>query len=68
MDQGKLEAVIEVGTQPRVLVVQPNRNYVSVLARHIGEVGYRVSTADGAGPGRRSPKCTACSPISSSPN
>src|SRR5690349_11000470 len=33
---------------PRVLVVQQNRNYLGVLARRIGEGGYRVATADSA--------------------
>ncbi len=31
----------------RVLVVQPNRNYLGVLSRRISEGGYRVATADG---------------------
>lgn len=34
--------------QHRVLVVEPNRNHAGVLARRIGEAGYRVATADGA--------------------
>ena len=34
--------------QPRVLVVQPNRHYLGVLARHIAGAGYRVATADAA--------------------
>jgi len=33
---------------PRVLVVESNRNYLGVLARRIGEGGYRVATADSA--------------------
>jgi DNA-binding response OmpR family regulator len=33
---------------PRVLIVEPNRGYCGVLARRIGEGGYRVATADGA--------------------
>lgn len=33
---------------PRVLIVQPNRAYVGVLARRISEGGYRVATADTA--------------------
>ena len=33
---------------PRVLIVEPNRNYLGVLARRIGEAGFRVATADGA--------------------
>jgi DNA-binding response OmpR family regulator len=35
-------------SQPRVLIVEPDRNYLSVLARRIAEAGYRVVTADGA--------------------
>ena len=31
---------------PRVLIVQPNRNYLAVLARRITEGGYRVATAE----------------------
>jgi len=48
MDHANPQAVIEIGARPRVLVVQPNRNYLGVLTRRIGEAGYRVSTADGA--------------------
>ena len=33
---------------PRVLIVEPNRSYCGVLARRIGEGGYRVATAGGA--------------------
>ena len=33
---------------PRVLVVDPNKTNLGVLARRIGEAGYRVTTADGA--------------------
>ena len=33
---------------PRVLIVEPNRNYLAVLARRIGQAGFRVGTADGA--------------------
>ena len=36
------------GKQPRVLVIEPNRSYLGVLARRLGEFGYRVATADGA--------------------
>jgi DNA-binding response OmpR family regulator len=32
----------------RILIVQPNRNYLSVLARRIIEGGYRVATAESA--------------------
>lgn len=33
---------------PRVLIVQPNRNYLGVLARRVAEGGYRVATAETA--------------------
>jgi two-component system, OmpR family, phosphate regulon response regulator PhoB len=33
---------------PRVLVVQPDRSYLGLLSRRIGEGGYRVATADSA--------------------
>ena len=32
--------------RPRVLIVQPNRTYLGVLARRIAEGGYRVATAE----------------------
>jgi DNA-binding response OmpR family regulator len=31
---------------PRVLIVQPNRSYLAVLARRVTEGGYRVATAE----------------------
>ena len=31
---------------PRILIVDPNRNYLAVLARRLGEAGFRVATAD----------------------
>ena len=31
---------------PRVLIVHPDRNYLGLLARRLGEAGYRVTTAD----------------------
>ncbi len=34
--------------QPRVLVVEDNRNYLGVIARRLGEFGYRTATADSA--------------------
>lgn len=34
--------------QPRVLVIEPNRNYLGMLARRLGEFGYRVATAESA--------------------
>ena len=36
------------GEAPRVLIVQPNRAYLGVLARRISDGGYRVATADNA--------------------
>jgi two-component system, OmpR family, phosphate regulon response regulator PhoB len=36
------------GDRPRVLVIEPNRNYLGVLARRLSEFGYRVATADTA--------------------
>jgi two-component system, OmpR family, phosphate regulon response regulator PhoB len=42
---GRREAGAEA---PRVLIVQPNRNYLGVLARRVSEGGYRVATADTA--------------------
>ena len=32
--------------RPRILVVEPNRNNLGVLARRLAEHGYRVTTAD----------------------
>src|SRR6476646_6363899 len=32
--------------RPRILVVEPNRNNLSVMARRLAEPGYRVTTAD----------------------
>ena len=32
--------------RPRILVVEPNRNNLGVMARRLGEAGYRVTTAD----------------------
>jgi DNA-binding response OmpR family regulator len=32
--------------RPRILVVEPNRNNLGVLARRLAEPGYRVTTAD----------------------
>lgn len=36
------------GGPPRVLIVEPKRNYLSVLARRVGEGGYRVVPTEGA--------------------
>src|SRR2546423_400107 len=32
--------------QPRILVVEPDRTNLSVMARRLSEAGYRVTTAD----------------------
>ena len=37
-----------VGEQPRLLVIDANRNYLGVLARRLAEFGYRVATAESA--------------------
>ena len=34
--------------RPRILVVEPNKTNLAILARRLVEAGYRVSTADGA--------------------
>jgi DNA-binding response OmpR family regulator len=31
---------------PRILVIEPNRSNLGVMARRLGEAGYRVTTAD----------------------
>jgi DNA-binding response OmpR family regulator len=36
----------EPDERPRILVVEPNRTNLGVIARRLGEVGYRVTTAD----------------------
>ena len=36
------------GEQPRVLVIEPNRNYLGVMARRLARFGYRVATAESA--------------------
>ena len=41
-------AMQSAGDEPRVLVIEPNRNYLGVLARRLGEFGYRVATAETA--------------------
>jgi DNA-binding response OmpR family regulator len=33
--------------RPRILIVEPNRNNLGVMARRLSEQGYRVTTADG---------------------
>ena len=35
--------------RPRILVVEPNRNNLGVLARRLSDAGYRVTTADSGG-------------------
>ena len=32
--------------RPRILVVEPNRTNLGVMARRLAEAGYRVTTAD----------------------
>ena len=48
MDGGISEAGNGVSAQdvPRVLIVQPNRTYLGVIARRIVEGGYKVATAE----------------------
>jgi DNA-binding response OmpR family regulator len=41
-------AMQSAGDEPRLLVIEPNRNYLGVLARRLGEFGYRVATAETA--------------------
>ncbi len=36
----------EPDERPRILVVEPNRTNLGVIARRLGEAGYRVTTAD----------------------
>lgn len=36
----------EEAVPPRILIVQPHRNYLAVLARRISQGGYRVSVAE----------------------
>lgn len=48
MDRSSFEDCSVSGEAPRVLVVEPNRNYLGVLARRISDGGYRVDTADSA--------------------
>ena len=48
MDEATPEQIEQPVIQaPRVLIVEPNRSYCGVLARRIGEGGYRVATAAG---------------------
>ena len=48
MDFVPPETTAADGGPPRVLIVEPNRNYLGVLARRVGEGGYRVTTAENA--------------------
>jgi DNA-binding response OmpR family regulator len=48
MDQGEIPVVIGALELPRVLVVQPNHHYLSVLAHRVAEAGFRVSIAEDA--------------------
>src|SRR5437763_16484274 len=32
--------------RPRILIVEPNRNHLGVVARRLSESGFRVTTAD----------------------
>lgn len=45
MDQSRLTPRRE---GPRILLVEPNRSAMGVLARRLGEAGYRVAAADSA--------------------
>lgn len=36
------------GDRPRVLVIEPNRNYLGVLAKRLTDFGYRVASAETA--------------------
>lgn len=38
----------QAGEQPRVLVVESNRNYLGMIARRLADFGYRVATAETA--------------------
>ena len=48
----ELKSAIDAGAtdkrQPRLLVIEPNRNYMGVLARRLSDFGYRVATAETA--------------------
>ena len=35
-------------TAPRVLIVEPNKNALAVMARRVGEAGYRIIASDSA--------------------
>ena len=44
----KILSMKAAGEQPRVLVIEPNRNYLGVMARRLAQFGYRVATAESA--------------------
>ena len=46
--RGSFASQTAPGEAPRILVIEPNRNYLGLLARRLGEAGFRVSTATGA--------------------
>jgi DNA-binding response OmpR family regulator len=46
MEQGSAARVDAAGKGARILVVEPNKHYLGVLARRLVEAGYRVTTAD----------------------
>jgi DNA-binding response OmpR family regulator len=46
MEQGSAARADAAGKGARILVVEPNKNYLGVLARRLVEAGYRVTTAD----------------------
>jgi CheY-like chemotaxis protein len=48
MEQLNFIADADDRAQPRVLIVEPDRNYLGVLARRISRAGYRVATAGSA--------------------
>jgi DNA-binding response OmpR family regulator len=48
MDYADFPAVNEARGLPRVLVVQPHRNSLAVLAHRVGAAGFRVSIAEDA--------------------
>jgi DNA-binding response OmpR family regulator len=48
MEQLNFIADADDRAQPRVLIVEPDRNYLGVLARRIARAGYRVATAGSA--------------------
>lgn len=41
-------AVQSASARPRVLVIEPDRAYLGILARRVAQAGYRVATADSA--------------------